>query len=232
VPFTFSHPAVVLPLTFIDKRKFSATALTIGSITPDFEYFANFRQQSTYSHTWLGVFWFDLPVAILLYYTYNKIVKNQLIDSLPGILKSRFNRFKTVQHTVYNKQKLLIIFTSLLIGITSHLFWDKFLHRSVRLVEEPMDYYPIYWDANSIAGAAVIAFIIWKLPKNQVPKRTIFSFWFLTFAITLIVLIIRSTYSLGGRAMEVSLISGFLIGVFIASLVSLWKQNEQAVLRT
>jgi hypothetical protein len=228
VPFTFSHPAVVLPLTFLDKRKFSVTALTIGSITPDFEYFANFQQQSTYSHTWLGVFWFDLPVSILLYCTYNRIVKNQLIDSLPAIIRSRVNRFRSPQKTVLYKEKLLIIFTSLLIGIVSHLFWDKFLHQSVRLVEEPMDYYPIYWDVNSIAGAAVIAFIIWKLPKSAVPKQNILSFWFLTGVITMIVLLIRSTYSRGGRAMEVSLISGFLIGLFVSSLVNLLRQKEQA----
>ncbi|WP_170234077.1 DUF4184 family protein [Segetibacter aerophilus] len=226
MPFTFSHPAVVLPLTYIDKRKFSVTALTIGSITPDFEYFANFQQQSNYSHTWLGVFWFNLPVSILLYVTYNRIVKNELIDSLPRIIRSRVNKFRRPETTIYYKEKLLIIFTSLLIGIVSHLFWDKFLHRSVRLIEEPMDYYPIYWDVNSIAGAVVIAFIIWKLPKSSVPRQNILSFWFLTLAVTIIVLMIRSTYSRGGRAMEVSLISGILIGVFISSLVNLFWQKR------
>lgn len=219
MPFTFCHPAVVIPLTFIDKKRFSVTALTIGSITPDFEYFANFEQHSIYSHTWLGVFWFDLPVSILLFYLYTTIVKDELIDHLPHFLNSRFARFKNMIRVNYYGQKYLIIFASLLIGITSHLFWDKLLHRSVRLVEEPMDFYPFFWDGNSVIGAAVIAIIIWQLPKGNVAKKDYFFYWFLTLLITLIVLIIRSAYSVQTRDLEVSVISGLLIGLLITSII-------------
>ncbi|SEF46838.1 protein of unknown function [Flavobacterium urumqiense] len=37
MPFTFSHPAIILP--FLKNKKLSATALIIGSMSPDFEYF-------------------------------------------------------------------------------------------------------------------------------------------------------------------------------------------------
>ena len=43
MPFTFSHPAIVLPLVRKSGHWFSATGLIIGSLTPDFEYFMRMR---------------------------------------------------------------------------------------------------------------------------------------------------------------------------------------------
>jgi hypothetical protein len=51
MPFTFSHPAIILPLKYFKKKWFSLTGLVIGSMTPDFEYFVRMRIQSNYSHT-------------------------------------------------------------------------------------------------------------------------------------------------------------------------------------
>ncbi|WP_240482010.1 DUF4184 family protein [Flavobacterium psychrophilum] len=39
MPFTFSHPAIILPLRYLPRQWFSLTGLIIGSLTPDFEYF-------------------------------------------------------------------------------------------------------------------------------------------------------------------------------------------------
>lgn len=66
MPFTFSHPGAVLPLNFLPKKYFSMTALVIGSMAPDFEYFFRMRAQSYYSHRWSGMFWFDLPWLLFL----------------------------------------------------------------------------------------------------------------------------------------------------------------------
>lgn len=38
MPFTFSHPAIILPLSYLPKKWFSLTGLIIGSLIPDFEY--------------------------------------------------------------------------------------------------------------------------------------------------------------------------------------------------
>ena len=39
MPFTFSHPAIVLPLTFLRRQWFSLTGLAVGSLTRDVKYF-------------------------------------------------------------------------------------------------------------------------------------------------------------------------------------------------
>jgi hypothetical protein len=93
MPFTFSHAAIVLPLRLLPKKWFSLTALVIGSLTPDFEYFIRMKVQSNFSHTILGVFWFDLPFGILLAFLFHNIVRNSLFENLPLPLRSRFIAF-------------------------------------------------------------------------------------------------------------------------------------------
>lgn len=39
MPFTFAHPATVLPFAKKHSKHISVTALILGSMAPDFEYF-------------------------------------------------------------------------------------------------------------------------------------------------------------------------------------------------
>ncbi len=39
MPFTFAHPAAVLPFMKKQSKYISVTALILGSMAPDFEYF-------------------------------------------------------------------------------------------------------------------------------------------------------------------------------------------------
>ena len=128
MPFTFSHPALIIPLTYLPKRWFSVTALVVGSITPDFEYFMRMRINSQYSHTNAGVFWFDLPLGLLLTFIFHLIVRNALIDNLPGFLRSCLHRFKDFDWLPHFRKHWLAVIISLIIGAVSHVFWDRFTH--------------------------------------------------------------------------------------------------------
>src|SRR6478609_2941554 len=103
MPFTFSHPAIILPITYLPRKWFSLTGLVVGSLTPDFEYFIRMRVQSDYSHTLSGLFWFDLPLGILLAFIFHNIVRDSLFENLPLILKSRLIRFKQFDWNSYFK---------------------------------------------------------------------------------------------------------------------------------
>jgi hypothetical protein len=46
MPFTFLHPAIVLPLTYLPRQWFSLTGLVIGSLTSDFEYVLRVNDKS------------------------------------------------------------------------------------------------------------------------------------------------------------------------------------------
>ena len=116
MPFTFSHPAIVLPLSYLPQRWFSLTGLVVGSVTPDFEYFLHMRIQSDYSHTIDGLFWFDLPLGVLLAFAFHNIVRDMLFDNLPTTLKFRLLTFKQFDWNSLFKKNWPVVLISILVG--------------------------------------------------------------------------------------------------------------------
>ncbi|GAB5466418.1 MAG: hypothetical protein Kapaf2KO_18540 [Candidatus Kapaibacteriales bacterium] len=86
MPFTFSHPAAIIPLKKVFKDKLSLASLVIGSIVPDFEYFIRLRLYSEHSHTLEGLFYFDLPLGIVIVLLFYGIIKEPLVNNLPYFL--------------------------------------------------------------------------------------------------------------------------------------------------
>lgn len=129
MPFTFAHPAIVLPLSSLPKRMVSLTALIIGSMIPDFEYFIRMKLIGIYGHSLGGLFWFDLPLGLLVYFAYQRLVKNHLIDYLPAYLNRRFSAYKNTAAGQLSVNNIAIIMICLLMGAASHIFWDGFTHK-------------------------------------------------------------------------------------------------------
>jgi len=229
VPFTFSHPAAVLPLSLIPKRWISVTGLVIGSITPDFEYFFRMEQDSIYSHTWPGIFWFDLPLGLLLVYLFNYLIRKEFIENLPVFLDTRFSRFSTFTRNMNSVKDFVFVLTSLLIGIVSHIIWDKLTHRTVNLIDQN-EHYTVFWEANSIVGAIVIAAVVLNMRRGKnTQKRNIFVYWIPVVAIALIVMYIRYLSTSSFRELGISAIVGFFIGLIITSARA--KLKNKRVLR-
>ena len=191
MPFTFSHPAAVIPAKLLPQKWVSMTALVIGSVTPDFEYFIRMKNLSKYSHTWGGMFWYDLPIAFLLAFVYHYFVRDSLIDNLPGFLRKRLSRFKNLKWTEYVGQHFWVVFVCFLVGIASHIAWDGFTHRTGYFVlmypwlaENTYRFgigqtrFYVLQQASSLVGMAVVLFAILKTPKDEsVEKRSIFKYW-------------------------------------------------------
>lgn len=83
MPFTFAHPVAVLPFAKKHSKHISVTALILGSMAPDFEYFLHFRPYGVIGHTWLGFLYLNLPLVFLLAYIYHYILKKPFITHLP-----------------------------------------------------------------------------------------------------------------------------------------------------
>ncbi|ALJ00380.1 DUF4184 family protein [Rufibacter tibetensis] len=128
MPFTFSHPAVILPLKSVSGEKVSLTALAIGSMAPDFEFFFRMRAETDISHTLKGIFLFDIPVVILMAFLYHCWVRNPLIDHLPPFIRNRFSVYKGFDWLTYFKQNWLIVITSAFLGTVTHFLCDDFTH--------------------------------------------------------------------------------------------------------
>lgn len=237
MPFTFSHPAIVLPLTYLPKRWFSVTGLVIGSLTPDFEYFIRMRIQSDYSHTLGGLFWFDLPLGILVAFIFHNIVRNKLFPNLPLLLKSRLMRFKGFDWNAYFQQNWFVVIISVLIGAASHILWDSFTHDHGYFVEtipalqdsseilgKEIPVLKILQHTSTFLGALVIIFAIAKLPTDRSVSSSIsLKYWSAVFAITVVVIAARLLsglhYKLFGH-MLVTAISALMIALIITSLLT------------
>jgi len=206
MPFTFSHPAIVLPLTFLPRQWFSLTGLVIGSLTPDFEYFIRMRIQSNYSHTIDGLFWFDLPLALSLAFIFHNLVRDSLFNNLPTFLKSRFSTFRQFDWNVRHfKRNWLVVTISILIGAASHIFWDSFTHdhgyfvqkipalqSSVDILGGQIPILKILQHSSTLLGGLVIAFAIYKLPTNKTePENINLKYWAILAGITFTVIAIR-----------------------------------------
>ena len=209
MPFTLSHPAIILPLLTKKSKWFSASGLIAGSMIPDFEYFIRMKVQSIYSHTLPGLFIVDLPLAIVVCFAYHKIIRNSLLKNLPQFLKSRFVSFMSFQWTVQFKMHVPMVLLSIVIGAASHLLWDDFTHENgyfvlhstylqhhIKVGPSTVPVYKICQHASSLIGAIVIGVVVFQFRKqSSVHLRPNKLYWPFTLLITLTITITRFLFA-------------------------------------
>ncbi|RNI27951.1 DUF4184 family protein [Rufibacter immobilis] len=128
MPFTFSHAAVVLPFKSVPGDKVSLTAMALGSMAPDFEFFFRMRAETDISHTLKGIYLFDIPVVLALAFLYHCWVRNAFIEHLPPFLQKKLVVYKSFDWLVYFKKNWLVVITSAFLGVVTHLLCDDFTH--------------------------------------------------------------------------------------------------------
>jgi hypothetical protein len=244
MPFTFSHPALVLPVTWLPKKWYSLSGLIMGSMTPDFEYFIRMKDFSTFSHTIDGMFWFDVPLGLILLFLFHNIVRDIVIGYLPFSLNVRFSAFSGFNWNKYFRSNVLVVLISLLIGIASHVLWDSFTHahgyffEAIPAFKDSVNVFShhIYGAyflqlSSSVIGGIMVMIAIFKLPEGYNTKEdNILNFWLLVSLVTISVVNIRLYLDtlLNHHKHEdliVTTISGMLIG--ITGLCLLLKQSSQ-----
>lgn len=230
MPFTFSHPALVLPLTYLPRHWLSLTGLVIGSLTPDFEYFLRMRIQSDYSHTIAGLFWLDLPLGILLTLLYHNIARDGLIKNLPFNLKSRLFRYTQFDWISHFKAHWLVISVSILIGAASHLIWDSFTHEAgyfvstfphllltIELFGHEIPVFKIFQHGSSLIGGLIVIVALFKLTADlSVSRQTSIRYWFIVMCLTLVIVIIRIVSGL-----DIKLYGHLIATIISAGLIAL-----------
>lgn len=234
MPFTFAHPAAVLP--FLKKRYFSATGLIVGSIAPDFEYFLKMRSGSVHSHSLAGMFYFDLPISFLIAFLFHQLVKNALISNSPGFLQRRLVDVKQFDFLTFIKSRYWMFIYSALLGVSTHLVWDSFTHSGALMAEQiPLIMtvkvpfqgvnYPLWYtlqNVSSIVGLSLVSIYLMRLkPQNGLLTKPSWFFWLILAAIATTGFYLR--YTFGRRMSEgnavVAMVSVLLLGLLIAALV-------------
>ena len=236
MPFTFSHPAIVLPARYLPEKWVSMTGLIVGSATPDFEYFLRMRVYSEYSHTWAGMFWFDLPLAFILTFVYHYIVRDSLICNAPGFIKKRLSGYMDINWWNYFKQNFFIVFICILVGIASHLLWDGFTHphgmfvKMIPVLKEStymfgfqVKYYRILQNLSSLVGGIVVIYFIMLFPKadEYAKSRNPVFYWFIVIGTGIVAANIRMLMGVPYTdyyTIAISFLSGVIAGTIIAPL--------------
>ncbi|MBG86149.1 MAG: hypothetical protein CMO80_04530 [Verrucomicrobiales bacterium] len=89
MPFTLAHPLAVIPLA---RTRLVFSALVIGSMSPDFEYFLRLRQNSRASHSIAGMLFFCVPASLVLMLLWEMLMKRCAFELCPREI-ARFIRF-------------------------------------------------------------------------------------------------------------------------------------------
>lgn len=230
MPFTFSHPAILLP--FLKNKKLSATALIVGSMSPDFEYFFRMKMQSEISHTLLGIFLIDLPLGFIVMFAFHEIIKRPLIENLPAFLQNRLQELKEFNWVIYFKSAVFIVLISFFLGAVSHIVWDSMTHWDGYIVQQfsffnlelfSIPFYKIAQHASSIIGLGWILFYIYKLPeKNENSKIVDFNYWSFSIVFTAVFIAVRFYFGIQlnqiGNAI-VSIISPTILAITLTGLI-------------
>jgi hypothetical protein len=126
MPWTFAHPAAVLPLRRFCPRYLSFPALVVGSTMPDFGYYAPGTDFATHAHSFWGLIEICLPIGILVLLVLC-LLRKPLCFLLPQPHRAALAPVADTRIT-WDISLLLKVMMSLVIGAGTHLVWDAFTH--------------------------------------------------------------------------------------------------------
>lgn len=244
MPFTFVHPAIVIPFKKQLPKYFNITALILGSMAPDFEYFLRFKPRGEMGHTSLGVFYFDLPIVFIMAFLWNYIIKKTFILSLPHPFDKKLSYFVDKKSNVINIKYLIRFVFSALLGVYSHILWDAFTHKTgffvtriallsnnIKIMNFKIPIYKILQHGSTLIATIYIIIYIFSImrynPKkvDYFGKSTKILYWSLIIFMTLLITTYRILFTLNFFSLRyfgiyiVSFISSGILSVLIISAI-------------
>src|ERR1700759_5256062 len=131
MPYTISHVAAVVPVSRLLVRMQMLSAAVIGSMVPDFGYLMSSYPPRVETHGRLALVTFCLPVGLLTYWIFQRLMKTPLMSVLPDQAYLRWRPFSAPAAWGSLRQWLLAA-CGVLAGATVHLAWDAFTHEDAR----------------------------------------------------------------------------------------------------
>lgn len=177
MPYTLVHPGFSIWLKRRWFKKLSYTGLIFGSITPDFDILFRFTESRFHiiGFNFFDIFFILLPITLFISLIFHFYTRNTLIDHLPHIFQSKFQKYKSFDYMAFLKNNFIIEVFSILIGISIHQLmdflshWDaynfmSFMYDYIYTNSMLIDfYYYIGWYFPQIAATALGLYFILKL---------------------------------------------------------------------
>lgn len=181
MPFTTSHPAIILPFKRLWPNYFSLTGLVAGAMAPDFIFFLQLTTANRgLSHSWTGLFIFCLPAGILFSLVFHHFFKEEFVNRLPLFLNKRLVWLLGVGGIPASIRQWIIFVASVLVGVLSHFFWDSWTHGSgetvrafpwlltaLKIGKFKFPLYEIIHHTSSVIGGLFVAAMLLRKPVNR-----------------------------------------------------------------
>lgn len=206
MPWTFSHPAAVLPLRRFTPKPLDFAALAIGSMTPDIGYSIDRFDLANFAHTLPGSFLACLPsgmIMLSIFYLFAKPVCYLFPSPHRETLLPRCPSFPL------QPARWAILLFSLLLGAWTHNFWDAFTHehgwfvaripllqqQAFQIGSTTVYVFLLLQELSTVAGTAilVVAYRSWLRHHRPhplaicSPDRWRYLFWILLAAVSLLI---------------------------------------------
>jgi hypothetical protein len=130
MPWTFAHPAAVLPLRPLKRLSFGA--LVIGSLAPDIGYYLGRFDLAAFAHTPLGILTLCLPTGLALI-TLVRALHRPVANLLPGPHRQALLSLPLMPRLT-SPRVTRDVSIAIIIGATTHVAWDSFTHGTGHLV--------------------------------------------------------------------------------------------------
>src|SRR5512140_556122 len=185
MPFTAAHPLAVLPLVrWRHRLGLDPTCLVIGSMVPDFEYFVRAEQLSTISHTFRGLWLFDLPATLILGVLVHTLVKWPMLLVAPIALARRAApAISAPWQARWGAAAGVSCIVSAVLGSATHLAWDSVTHakgwgpRHVHALTTPiriplagtMVVHRVLQHASTAVGLVVLTVVLVRVFRRCLP---------------------------------------------------------------
>jgi membrane-bound metal-dependent hydrolase YbcI (DUF457 family) len=178
MPFTISHAAAILPIHRFGRNWLPLTALMVGSMAPDFGYVFSYEASRAITHSFPGLFIFDLPVGLVVWFFYVAVLEKATITLLPDRWHTRFAHTDAITPALVMRASIAI-----LLGAVTHLLWDSFTHhgtfatRAFPFLERPvpvaswMPVYHLLHGLSSIFGLAMLYY--WAQHLHRQPAKSL-----------------------------------------------------------
>ncbi|MBD3241999.1 MAG: DUF4184 family protein [Chitinivibrionales bacterium] len=124
MPITVSHAAAAIPLR---RLRLPPSAVIVGSMAPDFEFFLRLSDKRVGAHTLPGLFLFCVPVGLAALLLFHKLLKYPLLSLLPHSHQKRLYR-PAQSFRFFPLRRFVLVVAGLLVGTASHLLWDSWTH--------------------------------------------------------------------------------------------------------
>jgi uncharacterized membrane protein YhaH (DUF805 family) len=194
------------------------------------------ENRSRYSHSISGIFWFDLPLGLLVCFLFHNVVKGSLISSLPGTLYGRLGKYKDFNWNKYFSSNWFKVVCCIIIGVITHFISDKVTHKSSNLVssvpglmetqefsDTPTFVYRVIQVTYSIIGLALCGLTVWQLPVNRIshdsnPNSRYWLILLSIFAVTLTLIATRKNH--GFTDIVVCAMTSLIVALLFTSLIT------------